>query len=198
MIRNLKLFSVLLLTLFLASCELPRSTAPEPVDLPPIAPVPIPPQPEPPPPDETVPAPPKLRTIDWDASVKPLVDQMMNTQGVEQGSILLVDQIKNNTNGTLLTAKATKALSDAFASGHRFSLVPGDKLNQAKQTFGLSEQDSLTSRSKAIGLARYLGAQYVLYSSAEGEVKSPELEMQLMLVETGEIIWAGNGKVSQH
>ncbi|SUG33731.1 Lipoprotein YcfM part of a salvage pathway ofuncharacterised substrate [Salmonella enterica subsp. arizonae] len=41
----------------------------------------------------------------------------------------------------------------------------------AKQQLGLSPQDSLGTRSKAIGIARNVGAQYVLYSSASGNVK---------------------------
>ena len=67
----------------------------------------------------------------------------------------------------------------------------------AKQQLGLSPQDSLGSRSKAIGIARNVGAQYVLYSSATGNVNSPALQMQLMLVQTGEIIWSGKGAVQQ-
>ncbi|HFY0385014.1 TPA: penicillin-binding protein activator LpoB, partial [Escherichia coli] len=52
-------------------------------------------------------------------------------------------------------------------------------------------------RSKAIGIARNVGAHYVLYSSASGNVNAPTLQMQLMLVQTGEIIWSGKGAVSQ-
>jgi PBP1b-binding outer membrane lipoprotein LpoB len=48
-----------------------------------------------------------------------------------------------------------------------------------------------------VGLARIVGAQYVLYSNVQGDVKTPSLQMQLMLVQTGEIIWSGNGVV-QH
>ena len=104
---------------------------------------------------------------------------MLKAQGITSGSVLLVDRIKNSTNGSLQTAKATAALQNALANNNTFT------------------EDSLTSRSKAVGLARYVGAQYVLYSNAQGDIKSPELQMQLMLVQTGEIIWSGNGSV-QH
>ena len=36
-----------------------------------------------------------------------------------------------------------------------------------------------------------------LYSNATGNVNAPELKMQLMLVQTGEIIWSGKGAVQQ-
>ena len=51
--------------------------------------------------------------------------------------------------------------------------------------------------SAVIGIARNVGAHYVLYSSASGNVNAPTLQMQLMLVQTGEIIWSGKGAVSQ-
>ncbi|MFS2223986.1 penicillin-binding protein activator LpoB [Pantoea sp. B65] len=192
-----KLSGVVLLALILSGCiqraEQPQPPAPvEPV--PPTQPVPPVPQPQP---GLPVPQPPKLVTINWDASVQPLVAQMLQADGVTAGSVLLVDRIKNSTNGNLQTAKATAALQNALANNGKFTLVTPQQLNVAKQTLGLSEEDSLTTRSKAVGLARYVGAQYVLYSNAQGDVKSPELQMQLMLVQTGEIIWSGSGDV-QH
>lgn len=197
MFRRLKLSGVMLLAFVLAGCINNQQQQPAPVE--PVQPSPpVVVQPPPitsPQPGETVPQPPKLKSINWDASVQPLVAQMLQAQGVTPGSVLLVDRIKNSTNGSLQTAKATSALQNALASNNTFTLVTPQQLTQAKQTLGLSPEDSLNSRSKAIGLARYVGAQYVLYSNAQGDVKQPELQMQLMLVQTGEIIWSGNGSV---
>jgi uncharacterized protein (TIGR02722 family) len=144
---------------------------------------------------EPVPQPPKIQQLDWLGSVQPLVNQMLKADGVNPGSVLLLDSVKNNTNGALQTAKATSALHKALASNQTFSIVPEAQLVSAKQTLGLSADDSLGSRSKAIGLARIVSAQYVLYSDVSGDVKSPTLDMQLMLVQTGEIVWSGNGTV---
>ncbi|WP_435529733.1 penicillin-binding protein activator LpoB [Paramixta manurensis] len=185
----------MLLALILSGCitHQQQESTPAPVEpAQPSEPVQPPPQPQP---GENVPPPPKMKTLNWDASVQPLVAQMLKADGVTPGSVLLVDRIKNSTNGSLQTAKATASLQNALANNATFTLVTPQQLNQAKQTLGLSPEDSLTSRSKAVGLARYVGAQYVLYSSAEGDVKSPELQMQLMLVQTGEIIWSGHGDV---
>ena len=198
MTSSLKLCGIMLLALVLAGCINHQQQSPAPVE--PVQPAPTPPIVQPPPipaqpSGEAVPPPPKLKTINWDASVQPLVAQMLQAQGITSGSVLLIDRIKNSTNGSLQTAKATTALQNALANNHTFTLVTPQQLTQAKQTLGLSPEDSLTSRSKAIGLARYVGAQYVLYSNAQGDVKAPELQMQLMLVQTGEIIWSGNGSV---
>ncbi len=197
----LKFSGVLALALFLSGCIVNQQQQPEQSQQPaPVEPV-EPQQPEPVPsqpgPIETVPQPPKMQTIDWQASVSPLIAQMLKADGVKAGSVLLVDNVKNSTNGSLQSAKATAALQSALANNSQFTLVTPQQLAVAKQTLGLSAEDSLVSRSKAIGLARYVGAQYVLYSNAEGDVKSPELQMQLMLVQTGEIIWSGSGDV-QH
>nr|WP_217268330.1 penicillin-binding protein activator LpoB [Pantoea allii] len=182
------------MALILSGCVL-KQQQPAPVEptqpVEPVQPVPQPEQPVQQP--QPVPQPPKLVTINWDASVEPLVAQMVRAATVTPGSVLLVDRIKNSTNGALQGEKATSAIQNALNNNGKFSLVSSEQLAQAKQTLGLSPDDSLNSRSKAIGLARNLNAQYVLYSTAKGDVKAPTLQMQLMLVQTGEIIWSGDG-----
>ncbi|AGQ30622.1 Lipoprotein activator of PBP from the outer membrane B [Serratia liquefaciens] len=190
-----KYLFVALAALTLTGC-LSRPPEPEqpqpPVTVEPVTPPIEQPQP---PVSEPVPQPPKIQQLDWLGSVQPLVNQMLKADGVNPGSVLLLDSVKNNTNGALQTAKATSALHKALASNQTFSIVPEAQLVSAKQTLGLSADDSLGSRSKAIGLARIVSAQYVLYSDVSGDVKSPTLDMQLMLVQTGEIVWSGNGTV---
>ncbi|TWD35256.1 penicillin-binding protein activator LpoB [Pantoea sp. SJZ147] len=194
MIRSINRTGALLMALILSGCVL-KQQQPAPVEptqpVEPVQPVPQPEQPVQQP--QPVPQPPKLVTINWDASVEPLVAQMVRAATVTPGSVLLVDRIKNSTNGALQGEKATNAIQNALNNNGKFSLVSSEQLAQAKQTLGLSPDDSLNSRSKAIGLARNLNAQYVLYSTAKGDVKAPTLQMQLMLVQTGEIIWSGDG-----
>jgi len=193
-IRSVNRTGALLMALILSGCVL-KQQQPAPVEptqpVEPVQPVPQPEQPVQQP--QPVPQPPKLVTINWDASVEPLVAQMVRAATVTPGSVLLVDRIKNSTNGALQGEKATNAIQNALNNNGKFSLVSSEQLAQAKQTLGLSPDDSLNSRSKAIGLARNLNAQYVLYSTAKGDVKAPTLQMQLMLVQTGEIIWSGDG-----
>lgn len=194
MIRSFNRTGTLLMALILTGCVVKQQQQPAPVEpTQPAEPTQPVPQPEPVPQPQPVPQPPKLVTINWDATVQPLVAQMLQAASAEPGSVLLVDRIKNSTNGSLQSDKATAAIQNALNNNGKFTLVSADQLAQAKQTLGLSPDDSLNSRSKAIGLARNLSAQYVLYSNARGDVKTPTLQMQLMLVQTGEIIWSGNG-----
>ncbi|HDT6546350.1 TPA: penicillin-binding protein activator LpoB [Kluyvera ascorbata] len=140
---------------------------------------------------------PRVRHYDWNGAAQPLVGKMLQTGGVTAGSILLVDSVNNRTNGSLNSGEATTALRNALAGNGKFTLVSAQQLSVAKQQLGLSPQDSLGSRSKAMGIARNVGAQYVLYSNATGNVNAPTLQMQLMLVQTGEIVWSGKGAVAQ-
>ena len=147
--------------------------------------------------DATAQPTPRVRHYDWNGAAQPMVAKMLQASGVNAGSILLVDSVNNRTNGSLNAGEATTALHNALAGNGKFTLVTPQQLAVAKQQLGLSPQDSLGSRSKAMGIARNVGAQYVLYSNATGNVNSPTLHMQLMLVQTGEIVWSGKGAVAQ-
>ncbi|MRS13543.1 penicillin-binding protein activator LpoB [Enterobacteriaceae bacterium RIT691] len=140
---------------------------------------------------------PKVRHYDWNGAAQPLVAKMVQSEGIAAGSILMVDSVNNRTNGSINTVDATAALNSALKGNSKFTLVSPQQLAVAKQQLGLSAQDSLGSRNKAMGLARTVGAQYVLYSNATGNANAPTLSSQLMLVQTGEIIWSGKGAVAQ-
>ncbi|MBT0726605.1 penicillin-binding protein activator LpoB [Rosenbergiella australiborealis] len=210
MTRYLKYSSSLFFACLLSGCVLNQSQKPAPVEqgngttTPPLSHHPEQKTPtiQNPPPitapttqPQPVPEVPKTTSIDWAATLQPLVANMEHTKGIPAGSVLLVDRIKNSTNGSIQTDNANSALNQAL-SGSTFSLVTADQLAQAKKTLGISPNDSLNSRGKAIGLARNLNAQYVLYTTTRGDVRAARVQMQLMLVSTGEIIWTGSAKAS--
>ncbi|SQI25405.1 Lipoprotein YcfM part of a salvage pathway ofuncharacterised substrate [Salmonella enterica subsp. arizonae] len=89
--------------------------------------------------------------------MQPMVSKMLQADGVTAGSILLVDSVNNRTNGSLNTGEATEILRNALANNGKFTLVSVQQLSMAKQQLGLSPQDSLGTRSKAIGIARNVG-----------------------------------------
>lgn len=215
MIKNISRYAlVTAFALFLSGCISRTEQPPAPVEevkpgteqpVQPMQPVPVvpsvptvPSQPGPiEHPDATAQPAPRERHYDWNGAMQPMVGKMLQAQGVTAGSVLLVDSVNNRTNGSLNAGEATETLRNALANNGKFTLVSAQQLGVAKQQLGLSPQDSLGSRSKAIGIARNVGAQYVLYSSATGNVNAPALQMQLMLVQTGEIIWSGKGAVQQ-
>lgn len=189
---------VAMAALILGGCTLPNQQQPQQPEQPqqPQEPLPTvnPPVPEQPP-VQPVPQPPKFANIDWTATVSPLLTKMLKAEGVQSGSVLLVDSVKNSTNGSLQTAKATDALRNALANNTTFQVVPAEQVASAKQSLGLSPDDSLASVSKAIGLANIVKAQYVLYSTVSGDVKAPTMSMRLITAPSGEIVWSGRGAV---
>ncbi|SPP31413.1 Penicillin-binding protein activator LpoB [Arsenophonus endosymbiont of Aleurodicus floccissimus] len=144
---------------------------------------------------DTVPQLPKVKTVDWSTVVIPLAHQLVQAQGVESGKVLLIDSIKNNTNMSIQSMQATDAIIEAVNNQNVFKLVPQDVVANTRKALGLSQEDSLVTRSKAIGLARYVQADYVLYSVISGNQQQSEIEMQLMAAQTGEILWSGSNRI---
>ncbi|WP_159564367.1 penicillin-binding protein activator LpoB [Budvicia diplopodorum] len=189
-----KLLLVALAAALLAGCpgtgpkqqKPPVSVNPDrpPVDVVPTPPVQPPPQlpPEP---------------LNWMASIKPLVSNMLSSSPDANNGVILLDQVKNNTSGKVDTADATAVLKETLLATKRFSLVSDSKLLEGREAMELKGDDSLISRSKAIGLARYLGAKYIIYASANGSPGMPEIVIQLLQAQTGEILWSGKGNVQR-
>ena len=148
------------------------------------------PVPEPPPMADPIPEPPKLHNINWPASLQPLMAQLATVPTTETGTLLLAEGIRNTTNGSIQSGNANTVLTQQLAGVERFTPVNPQQLALAKQALGLSANDNLTSKAKAMALARKLQSDFVLYTTVSGEVKNAIISMQLMLVGTGEIIWS--------
>ncbi|HCM63716.1 MAG TPA: penicillin-binding protein activator LpoB [Morganella sp. (in: Bacteria)] len=188
-----RLLCVIASVWLLAGCpSLSPTTPPAPVET--VTPPPVDTTP-PPPPTDTVPVPPKMKKIEWEQSITPLVNQMVKSDGLAQGGTLLVNKIGNKTNSSLQTNVATGALMNTINKTGVLTVIPAGAVTSAMSVLGMDDNDTLTLRSKAIGLARYLNAQYVLYSVVTGTRDARQMEMQLMSVVSGEIIWSGKDAV---
>ena len=107
-----------------------------------------------------------------------------------------MDSVNNRTNGSLNAAEATSALRNALAGNGKLRWYRLSSLRWLNNSWACRRR-IVSAAAASEGIARTVGAQYVLYSNATGNVNAPELKMQLMLVQTGEIIWSGKGAVSQ-
>lgn len=188
-----RIFQLMVVTFILVGCSSITSKKPAPVIT--IEPTEPTEQPTTPTSPDTVPQLPKVKTVDWSTAVIPLAHQLVQAQGVESGKVLLIDSIKNNTNMSIQSMQATDAIIEAVNNQNVFKLVPQDVVANARKTLGLSQEDSLVTRSKAIGLARYVQADYVLYSVISANQQQSEIEMQLMAAQTGEILWSGSNRI---
>ncbi|GLX62485.1 penicillin-binding protein activator LpoB [Proteus vulgaris] len=147
------------------------------------------------PPIEVVPTPPKITSINWNAAVTPLIREMAVTGDLEAGKLIVVDNVKNNSGGNIQAVNATNTIIESVNSISALQTVPYTQMMSARKALGLSGEDSLGLRSAAIGLARYLKADYILFSTVDGKKDNRVISMQLMSVSSGEILWNGRHKV---
>ncbi|MBG2876610.1 penicillin-binding protein activator LpoB [Proteus alimentorum] len=147
------------------------------------------------PPIEVVPTPPKITSINWNAAVIPLIREMAVTGDLEVGKLIVVDNVKNNSGGNIQAVNATNTIIESVNSISALQTVPYTQMMSARKALGLSGEDSLGLRSAAIGLARYLKADYILFSTVDGKKDNRVISMQLMSVSSGEILWNGRHKV---
>lgn len=145
------------------------------------------------PPDDpgTVVVTPPAQKPDWPISLEAMAENLIKDGVVNKDEPVLLNNVKNNSNIDLDTVKLTSQLKDVIESTKRFMMIPEDKLTEARQALDLQDDDSLNTRSKAIGLARYLTVPYILYTTIEGKDLELSLSSQIMQVQTGELIWSG-------
>lgn len=133
---------------------------------------------------------PPEKTPDWPVSLETMAEKLVKGAAINKDETLLVDTIKNSTNTDLDTTVLTSQFMQVVGSTKRFTLVPQEQMMSARQALGLQDEDSLNTRSKTIGLARYLAVPYILYTSIEGKDLELTLSSQIMQVQTGELIWS--------
>ena len=143
-------------------------------------------------PTPTIPDPiPASKKPNWSASLEQVVEKLVQDKPVNQQDLVLIANVKNSADIDINTQTLTSELKQLIGSTKHFATVPDVELATARETLGLTDEDSLNTRSKTIGLARYLTMPYILYTTVEGN--GPEhlnLLSQVMQVQTGELIWS--------
>lgn len=135
----------------------------------------------------------KKIVMNWRVSLSEMVNKLTNIKEIKNGSILIVYRFKNHINEILNSNEVTDILASLIKeSGNKFNIIDKNELNLARKKLGLSKNDILESLSKDLWLARNLNATYILYCSIIGNINQPNIDIRLMLVKTGEIIWVDN------
>lgn len=196
-------FKVIVLAALLSGCEMldfsqpsqqpPQTTPPietkPPVFVPPEKPVEEPPI--------IVELPPKQYVVNWNSVVNNLLQSLVTGVPLTSGNVLLIDAVKNNTGSYVQTQRLSELIDEQLRLKSTFNVVSKSALSQAKRELGLPVDDKLATRSKVLGLARFLAADYVLSTALSGDATQPKVTMQLMTVNTGEIVWTKSEQTSQ-
>lgn len=126
-------------------------------------------------------------TVDWRAVAEPYVKQLLQQPYPRNANQLLIDQVSAPAGQANQALAAQQALQQLFTQQSSFVVLSNDGIAQARQALGLAASGNISHRN-AITLARYLKADYVLFTALA--VPQPKLDMQLISTQTGEIIWS--------
>jgi len=195
--------AVVAVTMLLSGCELVEDVF-EPTPTPPVVQPKPPVQPEKPPvtPPEEPPVfvepPPQITyTIDWQSAVQPLVTSLRSKVTTGENRLLLIDNIKNNTKSYVASQPLYDLVTRQLANSGQFTLLSRQQIVQGRRALGLPSDDTLTTKSKVLGLARHLAANYILLTTLSGDNQQPQVNMQLLLVNSGEIVWSGQAATTK-
>ncbi|WP_392565546.1 hypothetical protein RHO15_08095 [Utexia brackfieldae] len=130
---------------------------------------------------------------DWNGVFAPLIKQLLLVPLPVASNTLLVSDIKNSTDQYIPYQKINAAIVGQLTVQGRYKLIDKTTVNLGKQALGLPSDDTLVSRSKMIALGRYLGSDFVLFSSLnqidQSSDAQPKVNLELLSTKTGEIIW---------
>lgn len=144
-------------------------------------------------PEAIIELPPKMVSTDWRVILSPLVNELLQTTEPSEQNLLLVSDTKNNTGEYVALNRVNNTLQSLLTGQDLFVVINKNMVNQGKHILGIPFDDTSVSRSKVTGLARYLKADYVLFTAINTLPKSPDTEanvsMELISTKSGEIIW---------
>lgn len=137
-----------------------------------------------------------INIIDWKPVILKMLQEVFFFENINNNNVLLVNVIKNNTNGKIQTHKITNLLINCIIENvKKYKVIRIEQLYFAYRKLGVFPEDSINSYGFSIDIAHYLKADYLLYSIVYGDVLHPIVELQLIFVKTGEIISVVNTDV---
>lgn len=130
-----------------------------------------------------------ISVIDWQSCVLKMLQEVSFFNHIHSDSVLLVNIIKNNTRENIPVHKITNLLIHSILENTtKYQVIHIEQLYSAYRKLGIFPENHINSYNFSIDIANYLQANYVLYSIIYGDLLHPSIELQLILVKTGEII----------
>lgn len=138
--------------------------------------------------------PPQLLITNWRTVFSPMIDELIQTSSIGETNSVLVSDVKNNSGQYVSPSQVNNVLFDLMAQQDILEPINKSAVNQAKHSLGIPYDDALVSRSKMIALARHLNTDYLLFTTInsippQSSEQPIDVNMELLLVESGEIVW---------
>lgn len=127
--------------------------------------------------------------INWRMILSEMLQSPLFFDDVPSDSLVLVNIIKNNTNIFIQTTKITSILIELIKSNtKKCNIINMEQLYHAYRELEISSEEILNSYAFSIEIANYLKADYVIYGIAYENTCKLNIELQLILSKTGEIL----------
>lgn len=136
--------------------------------------------------------PPQLTTTNWQPIIKPLIDKLLKIKDIQDNNLLLISDVKNNSNHYVSTTEVNKLILNLLSEQNIFNIIDKPTVNQSKLILGIPYNDASISRNKMIALANDVKANYILFTSINQvpdlQSKSADVRLKLLSVESGKVI----------
>lgn len=127
--------------------------------------------------------------INWKMYLLDILTDVNFFDAIVSDSVLLVNIVRNNTNGFLQTIKITNTLIELITKNtDRYNVISMEQLYHAYRELEISLEEISNSYEFAVKIANYLRADYIIYSIVYENSQYLNLELQLIFTKTGEII----------
>lgn len=136
--------------------------------------------------------PPQLTTTNWQPIIKPLIDKLLKIKDIQDNNLLLISDVKNNSNHYVSTTEVNKLILNLLSEQNIFNIIDKPTINQSKLILGIPYNDASISRNKMIALANDVKANYILFTSINQvpdlQSESADVRLELLSVESGKVI----------
>ena len=136
--------------------------------------------------------PPQLTTTNWQPIIKPLIDKLLKIKDIQDNNLLLISDVKNNSNHYVSTTEVNKLILNLLSEQNIFNIIDKATINQSKLILGIPYDDASISRNKMITLANDVKANYILFTSINQvpdlQSESADVRLELLSVESGKVI----------
>lgn len=103
---------------------------------------------------------------------------------------LQISHFSNRASGAIDAERGHAAMVSALSSHTQFSVLTAEKMQAARQYLGISGNDTLQTRGKALAVSRALNADYMLYSTVRGKVSHPVMSVSIISVADGIMLFS--------
>ncbi|XBC44180.1 MAG: hypothetical protein U0W94_01720 [Buchnera aphidicola (Schlechtendalia peitan)] len=105
-------------------------------------------------------------------------------------NLLLINNVKNNTNYDINNKKIENIIFNFFNKKVTcFNVISNRSIETVKKKLKISSKDIFINRNKALQLATAIHVNYLIYPSIYEKYKKLYLQLQMILVDSKEIIW---------